>query len=100
VTTPHGPQTGAASRSLSQWPLLVVVGGVLLGLAVAALGDETWRIGCVVIGASLCVGAVERIVLPRRDAGLLQVRSQFFDVAVLLLTGLAIIGLAVWVHGR
>jgi hypothetical protein len=95
------PRSGqaAASRSLRQWPLLIVVGGVVLGLAIAAFGEDSWRVGCVVVGSSLCVGAVERIVLPRRDAGLLQVRGQAFDVAVLALAGAAIIALAVWVHG-
>ena len=92
--------TSAAGRSLQQWPLLVVVAGVALGLAIAALGDGTWRIGCVVIGSSLCVGAVERLALPRRDAGLMQVRSQAFDVAALALSGGSIIALAVWVHGN
>jgi len=79
---------------------MIVVVGVLLGLVIAALGQNAWRIGCVVIGASLCVGAIERVVLPRRDAGLLQVRGQAFDVAVLGLAGISIIVLAVWVHGR
>ena len=91
--------TTAASRSLQQWPLLIVVGGVALGLAIAVLTNDGWRQGCVVIGASLCVGAVERMVLPRRNAGLMQVRGQAFDVAVLALTGAAIITLALWVHG-
>ena len=89
-----------ATRGLQQWPLLLVVGGVVLGLLIAAVGDGTWRIGCVVIGSSLCVGAVERIALPRRDAGLMQVRGQAFDVAVLSLTGISIIALAIWVHGN
>ena len=92
--------SSTATRSLRQWPLLIVVFGVVLGLAIATLGDNTWRIGCVVIGSSLCVGAVERIALPRRDAGLMQVRGQAFDVAVLALTGAAIIALAIWVHGN
>ena len=88
-----------ATRGLQQWPLLLVVGGVALGLLIATVGDNTWRLGCVVIGSSLCVGAVERVALPRRDAGLMQVRGQAFDVAVLSLTGIAIIALAIWVHG-
>lgn len=72
----------------------------MLGLAIAVFGDDTWRAGCLVIGGSLCVGALERIVLPRRNAGLMQVRGQGFDVAVLALTGGAIIALALWVHGN
>lgn len=90
---------GTTARGVQQWPLLLVVAGVVLGLAIATLGHNAWRIGCVVIGSSLCVGAVERIALPRRDAGLMQVRGRAFDVAVLALAGIAIIALAVWVHG-
>jgi hypothetical protein len=56
---------------LRQWPLLIVVIGVLAGLVVSFLGESTWRLGCLLIGASLGVGAVERIALPSRDAGLL-----------------------------
>ncbi|MBA3528304.1 MAG: DUF3017 domain-containing protein [Propionibacteriaceae bacterium] len=89
--------TSAAARSLQQWPLLIVVAGVACGLGIAVLGEDTWRLGCLVIGSSLGVGAVERIALPRRDAGLLQVRGQAFDVAVLAFAGAAIIALAILV---
>jgi hypothetical protein len=85
----------AAGASVRQWPLVVVVVGVLAGLVVAWLGETTWRLGCLVIGASLVVGAVERLLLPDREAGLLQVRGKAFDVVVVLLTGAAIIALAV-----
>jgi hypothetical protein len=47
------------------------------------------------IGAALVVGAVERVVLADREAGLLQVRGKAFDVAVLALAGAAVIVLAV-----
>ncbi len=95
------PDTSAAARSLRQWPLLVVVIGVLAGLVVSILGESTWRLGCLLIGASLGVGAVERIALPSRDAGLLQVRTKAFDVTVLAVAGAAIIALAIVVpEGR
>ena len=77
------------------WPLLVVLGGVGLGLLIAVLGASTWRLGSLIIGSSLCVGAVARMALPRKEAGLLQVRSRGFDVALLALTGIAIIVLAI-----
>ena len=77
------------------WPLLVVVAGVLAGLVVAWLGETTWRLGCLLIGGSLVVGALERLLLPERDAGLLSVRGKAFDVAVLALTGVAVLVLAV-----
>ncbi len=71
---------------LRQWPLLIIVGGILVGLVI--VGTGAWRVGCVVIGATVCLGAVERVALPRREAGLLQVRSKVFDT--LLLTGLGV----------
>ena len=75
--------------------------GVLAGLVVCLLGESTWRLGCLLIGASLGIGAVERIALPTRDAGLLQVRSKAFDVTVLAVTAAAIIALAIAVpEGR
>jgi hypothetical protein len=83
------------ARSLRQWPLLVVVIGVAAGLVIAIVGEDTWRFGCLVIGASLGVGAVERVALPRGEAGLLQVRSKPFDVAALSLCAAAIIALAI-----
>jgi hypothetical protein len=95
------PETSAAARSLRQWPLLIVVIGVLAGLVVSFLGESTWRLGCLLIGASLGIGAVERIALPSRDAGLLQVRTKVFDVTVLAVAGAAIIALAIVVpEGR
>jgi uncharacterized membrane protein YdcZ (DUF606 family) len=84
-----------AAVSLRQWPLLIVVLGVVAGLVVAWLGESTWRIGCLVIGGALVVGAVERAVLADREAGLLQVRGKAFDVAVLAVTGAAVIVLAI-----
>jgi hypothetical protein len=81
-------------------PLLVVLVGVAVGLVIAVLGDQTWRLGGLVIGTSLLVGAVIRGALPTRDAGLLQVRSRGFDIAVLALGGAAIIALSIAVPGR
>ena len=91
---------GAASRSTRLWPLLVVLIGVAVGLALAVVGQQTWRLGCLVVGTSLLVGAVIRGALPGRDAGLLQVRSRPFDITVLTLGGIAIIALAIVVPGR
>ena len=84
-----------AARSLRQWPLMIVIVGV------AMIGEDTWRLGCLIIGSALGVGAVERIALPTKEAGLLQVRSRGFDITVLALAGAAIIALAIVVpEGR
>lgn len=80
---------------MRQWPLLVVVVGVLAGIGVAFLGDATWRFGCLLVGLSLVVGALERLLLSRRAAGLLEVRSKGFDVAVLALAGLSVLVLSI-----
>lgn len=84
-----------AARSLRQLPLMIVLVGVLVGLTVVALGE--WRLGCVVVGASLGIGATERMLLPRNETGLLQVRSRAFDTAIMALAGAAIIALAILV---
>lgn len=82
----------ASARSLTQWPLLIVLGIVVAGLGLVAV--QHWRMGTALIGVGLCVGAAERAFLPRRMAGLLQVRSRAFDVTVLLGAGGAVLVLA------
>lgn len=77
-------------------PLAVVVLGMLAGILVVVLGH--WRMGSVVIGASLTIGGIERIVLKDR-AGLLQARNRFFDVIALLGMGIGIMVLAISVPG-
>ena len=86
---------GTAARSQRYWPLLVVVTGVVIGLVVAIAGAGSWRVGCLIVGSSLGVGAVERLALPAGAAGLLQVRSKVFDIAFLALAGGAIIAFAI-----
>lgn len=83
----------ASASSLTQWPLLVVLGIVAIGLVLVVLGY--WRRGTTLIGLALCLGAGLRAVLPRHVAGLLQVRSWVFDVTLLLGCGAAIIVLAI-----
>jgi hypothetical protein len=53
-----------------------------------------------VIGGSLLVGAIERMALPSREAGLLQVRSKAFDASMLIILGVAIVVLALAVPMR
>lgn len=97
VSTPRRArdEPAAAARALRAWPLLVVLAGVVAGLVVATVGQETWRVGCLLIGASLGVGAVLRLALPGRAAGLLQVRGKAFDVTLLLLLAVAVVVLAI-----
>jgi Protein of unknown function (DUF3017) len=92
-------QEPRTARSQRLWPLLIVVIGVAAGLVVAMVGEDTWRLGCLIIGGFLGVGAVTRSALPPGEAGLLQVRSKAFDVSALGIASLAIIALAIVVPG-
>ncbi|MCW2810658.1 MAG: hypothetical protein JWP61_1116 [Friedmanniella sp.] len=89
-----------APPAARRWPLAVVVAGALVGLLLAVLGQQTWRLGCLLVGTTLVGGAVLRLLLSDRGAGLLRVRTKAFDVAALLLAGLAIVALAVVVPGH
>ncbi|MFB6934106.1 MULTISPECIES: DUF3017 domain-containing protein [Streptomyces] len=73
-----------------QWPILVVLGLVGVGLLVTAL-DE-FRVGTVLIGSALLAGAVMRWLLP--SVGMLAVRSRFTDMVTYGVLGLAIVLLA------
>ena len=72
---------------------LLVLAGVAASLVVVATGD--WRTGVRGIGGSLLVAALVRLVLPRRDAGMLAVRHKLLDTAILVLLG----GLLVFLAG-
>ena len=86
--------SSAAARTLRAWPVVLVLLGIVAGLVIAVVWESGWRLGCLVIGGSLGVGAIERIAMPSRDAGLLQVRSKAFDVGMLTVLSVAIIVLA------
>ncbi|WP_203569142.1 DUF3017 domain-containing protein [Aestuariimicrobium ganziense] len=79
----------AAERSLNQWPLLVVLAGLAASCVVLATGH--WRRGAFAAGCAVLLAAVLRAVLPRRVAGLLAVRSRWFDTLVLLVCGAAML---------
>jgi Protein of unknown function (DUF3017) len=86
--------SSAAARTLRAWPVVLVLVGIVAGLVIALVWESGWRLGCLVIGGSLGVGSIERIAMPSRDAGLLQVRSKAFDVGMLTVLSVAIIVLA------
>lgn len=83
----------ATARAMPQWPLMIVLVIVAAGLVLAGFG--VWRAGAIVVGTGVGVAAVLRIVVPFRMAGLLQVRGKAFDVTVLLIMAVGIIGLAI-----
>jgi hypothetical protein len=73
-----------------QWPILVVLAVVALGLLLTAL--DVFRWGTLLIGAALLGGAALRWLV--RDVGMLAVRSRFTDILTYGVLGSAIVLLA------
>lgn len=78
---------GDAPAPARQWPILLVIGGAVVGLIVTAAGP--FRAGTLVVGASLLLGGVLRWTL--RSVGMLAVRSRFTDVVTYAVLGLVIV---------
>jgi hypothetical protein len=73
---------------LRQWPLLLVIVAVGLGLLLVAA--DRWRSGLVLMGLALVLAGVLRLLLPVRRIGFLAVRSRPVDVALSTGAGLAV----------
>jgi hypothetical protein len=71
---------------------LLVLGSVGVALVLVALHE--WRTGIRLMGGSLLFGALVRLVLPTRSAGMLAVRHKLLDAVVLVVLGSALIFLA------
>lgn len=71
---------------------LVVVVTTVVGLALVAFGP--WRRGIALVGFALVFAAAMRLVTREDEAGMLRVRSRWFDVTVLAGVGLSLIALA------
>lgn len=78
-----------------QWPILVVLLGVVVALVLVAL--DYFRRGSVVLAGSVLLAAFLRLLLPDREAGLLAVRSRRVDVAILGVMGALLAIFAFWV---
>ncbi|WP_338059051.1 DUF3017 domain-containing protein [Streptomyces humi] len=73
-----------------QWPMLVVLSTVAVGLLLTSL--DQFRVGALLVGAALLAGGVMRWVLP--SVGMLAVRSRFTDIVTYGVLGLVIVLLA------
>ena len=71
-----------------QWPLMVVLGGLLVSLIVVA--DDHFRRGSVLFAAFVVLAFFLRLFLPERDAGWLAVRSKGIDLLCLGFLGLGL----------
>ncbi|MBT2493843.1 DUF3017 domain-containing protein [Streptomyces sp. ISL-96] len=89
-----GGRAASGAAPVRQWPFLVVLGTIALGLllvAVDAFGIG-FRLGTLLIGLALIAGAALRRLIP--SVGMLAVRSRFTDMATYGLLGTAIVLLA------
>ena len=90
---PQGP----VRRPWGELPIALVLLVAAGGLTAITLGH--WRRGMFLVGLAALVGALLRLVLRSRDAGLLVVRSRVFDVLALGAIGAAVMILATVVPG-
>ena len=87
---PEEPRRRPSTVGGMVYLLLVAIG--LAGLALVAFGP--WRRGVTLIGAGLIFSALMRALLRENDAGMLRVRSRWFDIAAMTGVGIAMIVLA------
>jgi hypothetical protein len=71
---------------------IVVVLVTLVGLGLVAFGP--WRRGVSLLGFALIFAAAMRLVTKEDEAGMLRVRSRWFDVTILAGVGAALLALA------
>jgi hypothetical protein len=71
---------------------IIVVVATLVGLGLLAFGP--WRRGVALIGFALLFAAAMRLVTKESEAGMLRVRSRWFDVTMLAGVGIALLALA------
>jgi len=76
---------------LRQWPLLVVI--VTVGIGLLLVAADQWRTGLVVMGLALVAAGLLRLLLPVRRIGFLAVRSRPVDVALTTAAGLAVVAI-------
>lgn len=82
-------------RWWAQWPIAVVLAGVVAALAVVAL--DHFRLGSLMLAASLVLAFILRLVLPVDQVGMLAVRSKRVDLVVLGTLAAALVVFALWV---
>ena len=84
-----------AAARLAWLPYLIVLAGVAAGMFVAWQGSRYASRGAGIIGASLLAGALCRLILPARYAGLLSSRRKASDVLALAALGAAVLAVAI-----
>ena len=80
---------------LAWLPYLIVLAGAATGMLIAWQGSKYVGRGAALIGASLLVGALARLILPERYAGLLSSRRKASDVLGFAVFGAAVLAVAI-----
>jgi hypothetical protein len=80
---------------LAWLPYLIVLAGAATGMLIAWQGSKYAGRGAGLIGASLLVGALARLILPDRYAGLLASRRKASDVLGFAAFGAAVLAVAI-----
>ena len=88
------PPKTVVQQIVGQWPLATVLTGVFIGLVIAVPFGH-WRVGCTLVGLSVTIGGVLRL-LPQQRVGLLAVRNRLIDTILLLGSGVGILVLS-WI---
>jgi hypothetical protein len=77
---------------------LVVLAASIVGVVIVTRGQ--WRFGIVWIACALLGAALGRLVLPREQAGMLEVRRRSLDVVILAGFGVALLVLTASIKPR
>jgi hypothetical protein len=80
---------------LAWLPYLIVLAGAATGMLIACQGSKYAGRGAALIGASLLVAALARLILPERYAGLLASRRKTSDVLGFAVFGAAVLAVAI-----
>jgi len=80
---------------LAWLPYLIVLAGAATGMLIAWQGSKYAGLGSALIGASLLVAALARLILPERYAGLLASRRKASDVLGFAVFGAAVLAVAI-----
>jgi hypothetical protein len=79
----------------AQWPLAAVL--ATMGVSFVFVALDEFRLGSVLLGVSVLLAFVLRLVLPDGRIGLLAVRTKRTDLIVLGALGVALTIFALWV---
>ena len=84
-----------AAGPLAWLPYLVVLAGVGAGMFIVWQGSKYAGRGSALVGVSLLAGALARLILPARWAGLLSSRRKASDVLAFAAFGAAVLAVAI-----